>query len=337
MGLATWSLLAVLASVVAVALAANNACRFAPDYTCELLKSRDLNSDKIINDYLELVVTYEGQGFAQPGIGYDAKTGYTYDGHPINYKDGTLYGEPHLFSAPSKESIHLGMLALALNGNEHALTFAGGFEATLNMLRLKMDGYLAFNATYPGFGCFHPWVSFDTEKGTFDPIDSWTKPYYKVPGLDNGEMFWGVYAISKLLDEFVASNRGHPLYKMASVLANDFRSFKECEINSAKTIFYRGDGDVSATVYILDVTKAPFAENYIHCDGYLNDPYEGETLTQLLYLLSPDWKDDEEREVLWTKKRGLFEAVNYTIPASPFMSTPATVTVQVSINGLFLL
>lgn len=326
-----------LAFVVAVALfavlasAADNACRFATDYSCNLFRSFDLNNDKIISDYLDQVMQYEGQGFAQPGIGYDPKTGYTYDGHPINYNDATLYGEPHLFSAPSKESIHLGMLALALKGDKHALKFTGGFEATLNMLRLKMDGYMAFNATYPGFGCFHPWVGFNLEAGTFDPIDSWTKPYYKVPGLDNGEMFWSIYAISHLLDAFVASTpASHPQHALASGLAVDYRAFKECEINSAKTIFYRGDGDVSAVVYILDVKKAPVAGNYIQADGYLNDPYEGETLTQLMYLLSPDWESDEEREILWTKKRGLFSAVNYTIPAADIgRDKDAIVTVQV--------
>lgn len=49
----------------------------------------------------------EGQ-FAQPGVAYDSVSGYTYDGHPLDYDTGRLYGAPHLFSAPSKESIHLG-------------------------------------------------------------------------------------------------------------------------------------------------------------------------------------------------------------------------------------
>jgi hypothetical protein len=217
------------------------------------------------------------------------------------------------------------MLALALNGDKHALKFTGGFEATLDMLRLKMDGYLAFNATYPGYGCFHPWVSFDLEKGTVEVIESWTTPYYRVPGLDNGEMFWSVYAISKLLKEFSVANPGHPLHGKASSIAHDFELFQQCQVNNAKTIFYRGNGDVSAVVNILDVKKAPTADNYVHESGYLNDPYEGETLTQLLYLLSPDWESDEERELLWEKK----SAVNYTIPATASRPSPTTFTVQV--------
>jgi hypothetical protein len=95
-------------------------------------------------------------------------------------------------------------------------------------------------------------------------------------------------------------------------LASQYRSFMECQKNNVKTMFYRGDGDVSAVVTILDPFAAPTASNYEHESGYLNDPYEGETVTQMLYLFS-DWESDEEREMLWTKKQGLFEAVNYTL------------------------
>ncbi len=76
-------------------------CRFGVDYSCA-----DFANPLVVEEYLSHVMKWEGQ-FAQPGIGYDAVSGYTYDGHPLNYADGTLYGEPHLFSAPSKESIHV--------------------------------------------------------------------------------------------------------------------------------------------------------------------------------------------------------------------------------------
>lgn len=290
-------------------------CRFAPNFQC-----RDFKSKEVVQKYLSHVMKWEGSGFAQPGIGYDPKSGYSYDGHPLNYKDGSLYGEPHLFSAPSKESIHLGVLALAIEGNENALIFTGGFQAAIDVLALKMRGYMAFNATYPGYGCFHPWVDFDLEKGTFNPIESWSKPYYKVPGLDNGEMFWSVYAVTLALEK-------HPEH---ADLAKQYRAFMQCQRDNAKTIFYRGNGDVSAVVYILDGSAAPTPENYIQSDGYLNDPYEGETLTQLMYLFS-DWDTAAEREYLWEKKHGLFTASNYTIPPEFIQKGhPDVVTVQVS-------
>jgi len=46
------------------------------------------------------------------------QTGLTYDGHSINYQTGELMPPIHNFSAPSKESIHVALLALSLLGNE---------------------------------------------------------------------------------------------------------------------------------------------------------------------------------------------------------------------------
>jgi hypothetical protein len=100
-----------------------------------------------------------------------------------------------------------------------------------------------------------------------------------------------------------------------------------CQKENVKTIFYRGNGDVSAVVTILDPFAAPQLSNYEHESGYLNDPYEGETITQMLYLFS-DWDTDEEREMLWTKKQALFEAVDFTIPAGAVDDTSHQVTVQ---------
>ena len=79
-----------------IGVSAKSGCRFAKKYSCS-----DFFSDEKLNDYLDEVATWEGE-FAKPGIGYDAASGYTYDGHPINYQTGELYGVPHLFSAPSK-------------------------------------------------------------------------------------------------------------------------------------------------------------------------------------------------------------------------------------------
>jgi len=142
------ALVATLVGLCLVAGSSASSCRFAKNYQCS-----DFNDKQKVDEYLDLVVTWEGQ-FAQPGVAYDPASGYSYDGHPLDYKTGELYGEPHLFSAPSKESIHVGLLALAVSGNEKALKFAGGLDAALKVLELKINGYEQFNATYPGFGCF---------------------------------------------------------------------------------------------------------------------------------------------------------------------------------------
>lgn len=173
-------------------------------------------------------------------------------------------------------------------------------EEALKILQVKIDGYNQFNQTYPGYGCFTPWVGFDQEKGTFLPIDGWSNPY-KVPGLDNGEWFWSLYAVTIALEK-VGQND----------LAKQYRAFMECQKENVKKIFYRGNGDVSAVVTILDPFTTPVESNYVHSDGYLNDPYEGETMTHMLYLFS-DWESNEEREMLWEKKKNLFQTVNFTL------------------------
>jgi hypothetical protein len=141
-------LLRVLVVACAALVASAAECRFAKNYQCS-----DFAHGSKIEEYLNHVAEWEGK-FAQPGIGYDPASGYSYDGHPLDYQSGELYGDPHLFSAPSKECVHVGLLALALSGNSKALRFTGGVDKALDVLELKMSGYEQFNKTYPGYGCF---------------------------------------------------------------------------------------------------------------------------------------------------------------------------------------
>jgi hypothetical protein len=141
-------LLRVLIVTCAALVASAAECRFAKNYQCS-----DFAHGSKIEEYLNNVAEWEGK-FAQPGIGYDPASGYSYDGHPLDYQSGELYGDPHLFSAPSKECVHVGLLALALSGNSKALRFTGGVDKALDVLELKMSGYEQFNKTYPGYGCF---------------------------------------------------------------------------------------------------------------------------------------------------------------------------------------
>lgn len=308
--------LLVLFSVCSVAWASRKgSCRFAQSYTCQ-----DFSSPDVVNKYLEEVMDWEGR-FAQPGIAYDPLTGYTYDGHPIDYDTGELYGEPHPFSAPSKESIHLSILALAVDGNALALRFVGGIENAIDLLETKIKGYSQFNSTYPGYGCFTPWVSFNPENGTIMPAWDWSDPY-RVPGLDNGEWFWSIYATAISLEKFDADSlqakgdqRPTNLMDKITNLAKSYRSHATCQASNAKTIFYRGEGTVSAVVDVLDPFSLPFEANYKHSEGsnYLDDPYEGETMTFLLYLFG-EWKSEDEKDMLWIKKRPMLQRDEFVIP-----------------------
>ena len=138
----------LLCGLLLVINASASKCRFAKDFQCS-----DFTQIDKIDEYLDLVAEWEGQ-FAQPGVSYHPASGYSYDGHPLDYQTGELYGEPHLFSAPSKECVHVGLLALAVSGHNKALKFTGGLNAALNVLELKMNGYEVFNKAYPGYGCF---------------------------------------------------------------------------------------------------------------------------------------------------------------------------------------
>lgn len=118
-------------------------------------------------------------------------------------------------------------------------------------------------------------MGFNTN-GTFTPLESWSTPYYKVPGLDNGEWFWALYAVANALE--TAPHQS----PRVSALATRYRAYVNCQKANAKTIFYRGNGDTSAVVNIMNAFQAPTLDNYKEESGYLNDPYEGETMTQLM-------------------------------------------------------
>lgn len=290
---------------------ASSGCDFAKNYKCS-----DFFDTSRIDAYLDSVMRWESK-FATPGVGYDAMSGYTFDGQLLDYDTGELLGETHSFSAPSKESIHLSILALAVGGDKRALLFCGGYNNAIATLERKINGYMTFNRTFPGYGCFTPWVGFNANNGTFTPLESWSVPYYQVPGLDNGEWFWSLYAAAESL-----AGTGE------AELAALFKEFMNCQKKYAKDIFYRGDGKVSDVVYILDAFVEPFPGNYQHIQGYLDDPYEGETMTVLLYLFS-DWESESERDSSWINKRAKLKAVDYTIPKG-FPYEGSEVTVQVS-------
>jgi hypothetical protein len=275
-------------------------CRFARGVTCQQL----LLNTTVAQDFVEAVMYWEGSGFAVPGVGYEPVTGHTYDGHPLNYSDGTLASTPHGFSAPSKESVHVSLLAQAVAGNAEALLFAGGsVDAVVALLARKMDAYEAFNASYPGYGCFLPWVN--VSSAGLAPLSDWSDPY-RVPGLDNGEWVWAIFAAAVALNGTAGQ----------AALAARYQAWFSCMAGNAKTIFYQGGGMVASVVIIANATGAVVAANYQpDGSGVLNDPYEGETLTVLLDLFAP-WNNATERDQLWVVKRPLLLPVNYTLASS---------------------
>ena len=212
-------------------------CRFAKSYTCEGL----INNPAALAEFSNAVFQREGEGFHVPGVGYEPRTAFTYDGHPISPENGTLVGEVHGFSAPSKESLHVGLLALAIDGNAGALAFIGGRSRALELLASKMATYEAFNVSMPGFGCHIPWVTV-TAAGIV-PTPDWSNPF-RVPALDNGELVWAVFAAARAL-----STTGE------SALAARYAAWFSCMAGSAKAIFYKTAGHVTTVTEVRTISQ----------------------------------------------------------------------------------
>lgn len=161
-------------------LASHSPCRFAPSYTQDQVLT---NSTSFVSD----IFYWDGQ-FHQNGIGYNSQNGLTYDGCLLNETTGIAnQSERHDFSAASKEALQVMMYAHAIAGNQLAATFvypeeySNASEYAISMLSNKLNAYLAFNKTYPGYGGFIPW--FLANETAMRPTSDWVD---RVPALDNG-------------------------------------------------------------------------------------------------------------------------------------------------------
>ena len=109
--------IAFLAAVAATPKA--NDFEFAKRYTVEELLSDPSARDKFMRD----VFFWEGF-FHMDGVALNLSLGITFDGTGIDPKSGSPDpSQRHDFSAASKEFIHLGLMAWALNGNDIAQLF----------------------------------------------------------------------------------------------------------------------------------------------------------------------------------------------------------------------
>lgn len=136
-------------------------CRFASSYTTSSIL-RD--PDAFERDLLH----WEGM-FHQNNVSYNTLNGMTFDGTLLNPVTGVHNTSGlHTFSAPSKESLHMMLLAHVIQGNPSAaqwiLAAHGGGSSiedarviAIDILKTKWSTYSMFNTTFPGFGGFLPW------------------------------------------------------------------------------------------------------------------------------------------------------------------------------------
>ncbi len=282
-----------------VKAASNPPCRFAP-----LSSLKDVVKDP--EPFIHDVLYWEGK-FAQPGVGYNGANGMTYDGTLLDQKTGLAHANGagrHNFSAASKESLHVMVLAKALAGDAHAARFispdspSAASGKAYQVMQQKLATYLTFNKTYPGFGGLLPW--YNNTYATLAPTDDWVD---RVPGLDNGELLWAVYGAVQVLQ---SSSR--PRYRELGDQWNAWLDY--AKVHVAK-MFYHGDGTVCAVVTLKQALAPNDPRQTYTCEGtgVLNDPYEGELFTWWLYFFGG--LSDRDKRALWIAKRPQLMGTEY--------------------------
>ena len=233
---------------------ANPPCRFSPLYSqADILRNP--------TPFAQDVFYWEGH-FHQNNVGYNTANGMTYDGTLLDPVTGLANAsEKHPFSAASKESLQIMVYAHAIAGDPRAARFvypqvpADAPKIAAGIMTQKLQAYLQFNQTYPGYGGFLPWfLSNDTE---LQPTSDWVN---RVPALDNGELIWAVYAVIQALNR---SER--PEFRQ---LAQNWQHWLDYTKVHAATIFYNGTGRVCAVADIHNQSLLPNApgQNY-SCEG----------------------------------------------------------------------
>ncbi|KAF8997584.1 hypothetical protein BDQ17DRAFT_1363055 [Cyathus striatus] len=221
--------------------------------------------------------------FHQDNVSYNVFNGMTYDGTLLDPVTGV------------HNSLHMMMLAHVIEGNPKAVRWillhmeARGIA--FSILQTKWETYSNFNKTYPGFGGFLPWFAHQGA-APLAPTWDWVN---RVPGLDNGENIWAIYAVIEALDSLKRVE-----YQQ---LAQSWSSYLNYLKKTAQTIFYRGSGRICAVTNGLDSGGNP----------YLNDPYEGQQFMWFIYLFTG--LNETEKQAIWDFKRLQLVAIDWNSQA----------------------
>jgi hypothetical protein len=276
-------------------------CRFAPSFTWDI---SGLITDREVQDtYVREMMIWDGK-FASVGLGISA-SGLTCD-----HVDLLLSGEPHpvkCYTAASKESLHLEMLALVVNRTKlawHWIPDASTEDEAVSIaiLRLEsiMKAYEELNLLFPGMGGYIPWVGVDTTGFVLDKDSD-----VELPALDNGQLAWSMFAVAAVL---------HAVGQ--SALASRYDAHVTLMAESARILFLNpGDGTVWMTGKVIDA-KADLGVSNREGSGLLGDPYEGELMLMFLDLIST-WPDESEKYKMWEPVKLQQIKVDYTHDGLP--------------------
>lgn len=227
--------------------------------------------------------------FLAAGVGVNEVTALTHDGIGIDRGSLQLSGEPRVWSAASKESLHISILAKAILGDINAQRLIAGddmenaTELALDMLDRKMTTYETFDREYPAFGGFLPWFSSeDRGEGTkVYPRAEWSDRF---PALDNGQLAWSIYLVYNALSKMGFNE-----------LAARYEARFSQMADNAKTLFFGPAGNSIAGISRFedadgqpDSSLPPEELRYIKDSYLLTDSFEGELMVAFMTLFCPD-------------------------------------------------
>jgi len=245
-------------------------CRFAPSFSAEDL----IVNDDSQNAYIASVLKWDGK-FASPGAAL-TETGLTID--HINLDANGVIKDKGWYTAPSKESLHMSMLALVLDQTPLAYHWLADTQEeaeteAIRRLGQIIQAYEDYNIVCPACGGFIPWVGVSDDTG-FSEVKE-----YKMPSLDNGQMAWGMVSILEALE---GAKARHP---EASALQVRFQAHINIMKGSVVTIFQNSKGKVAAMAKAKN-PKGEIDPSDYKLKGALQDPFEGELMLMFIYLMT---------------------------------------------------
>lgn len=299
----------VLLLLVALALALP--ARAAPPHRGQ--PAPEVLSQRQARRWMEQVARRENR-FYQPGVGFDRKSGMTFDGVNIDFRTGKPVFTRN-WSAPSKECLHVALLVKAVQGDRTAELMISpdpnrpelAKQRALEVLRDKIASYEKFNRDFPGFGGFLPW--YRVENGQVAPVpDVWGKrpdgtPVKgegwgtRVPSLDNGQLAWSLYYAANTLESLGYRD-----------LARRYRAHFELMGKNVVRIFYDPrTRQMRAEARLLRGNQVPPEKNSYGINKnnpyYLSDAYEGLMLCHFADLFG-DWgRHGSGKEAIWAEPR----------------------------------
>eukprot|EP01133_Synstelium_polycarpum_P015943 gene15943-18953_t len=272
-------------------------CRFAQVFSRNDLET----SEPARREFMKHVLHYEGN-FHKHKVGIEEETGMTIDGCSLDYFTGNLTSTRR-YTAPSKESLHLMIMAIALNGTtphgDDALDF---FHLPIPRTDQENIDLPTFLRLYPCLGGWQPWGGSSIEKGiNVDDDDE------SVPGLDNGQMAWGLYAVQYVLET---------KYPQHAVLAQRAKAYLDRLGQTVAPVFYDKNGGISMKTVLRGPVTQPWGtckwESQADDEWYLDDMYEGELMAVYTDLFST--LPQEEKDKIWALKMRFYYKDVYKTP-----------------------